>query len=489
MPLPRFPEAGPRPFLTIGIPCYDEFENLQMTVEAIFSYHQEAVPLIEILVIDNHPYGLDANNIAEFVREAANERLPIRYIPLYHYRGTALAQEAAFAYGNGAICMSIDCHILLYPGSLARTIRFFMDRGYDEAKHLYHGPGWSHGTAYVSWRCNEWGSGMLGKWDKYMKVHELGDEPIEIDGMGTGAFLCGKDFWPKYPSWLLGFGGVECTLHENFRRLNRKVYSLPWLLWWHMYRRSIRHYVDSWDKLRNYVIYFRRLGYSDDAIRAGPIRHFVETQNISSADADSLLQPNVYGLPPRYRPSEISSLTSLDAVHKYSLHHGNDNDLSPIMANLFNEAGPPDLVVAIRPIEVLPLLYKLYPKPLRLFLPRYSWMEVDHVHKVAGLEGDLRPNVSYFDDLAEVDITANSRNIWLCQVADSSIIKYWLMLLSSDRFSGTIVITHTAYTWNYGEGGQEGLEKVIDKVTTPAFGYKLVKNHEAKPGYVILRRT
>ena len=44
-----------KPFLTIGMPTYDDYHGIFFSVQALRMYHSEILDDIEILIVDNNP--------------------------------------------------------------------------------------------------------------------------------------------------------------------------------------------------------------------------------------------------------------------------------------------------------------------------------------------------------------------------------------------------------------------------------------------------
>jgi hypothetical protein len=62
-----------------------------------------------------------------------------------------------------------------------------------------------------------------------------------------------------------GFGGEEGYIHEKYRQAGNKVYCIPWLMWWHLFKNGTGRGTPPYpallkDKVRNYIIGFKELG-------------------------------------------------------------------------------------------------------------------------------------------------------------------------------------------------------------------------------------
>lgn len=106
-------------------------------------------------------------------------------------------------------------------------------------------------------------------------------KPYRIPGHGMGFFACRKDAWIPFHSRCRGFGGEEMTTHMRFRQAGRSAWCVPGAKWWHHYERpftgqrggaGVPYRLVLWDRIRNYVLEFQRMGLPLDTIRA----HFHE---------------------------------------------------------------------------------------------------------------------------------------------------------------------------------------------------------------------
>src|SRR5271155_3218756 len=73
-------KASPRPperFLTIAMATYDEYDATYFTVQSIRMYHPEVADETEILVLDNHPSGPNAQALKSLDKKVKG----YRYVP------------------------------------------------------------------------------------------------------------------------------------------------------------------------------------------------------------------------------------------------------------------------------------------------------------------------------------------------------------------------------------------------------------------------
>lgn len=95
------------------------------------------------------------------------------------------------------------------------------------------------------------------------------DKPFEIPAMGLGLFCCRKEAWHGWGYDHRGFGGEECCIHDIHRKeMGGKTICIPQLRWIHRFAHTRPKYpLNTWNKVRNYILWFKRLGYPLDAIR------------------------------------------------------------------------------------------------------------------------------------------------------------------------------------------------------------------------------
>jgi hypothetical protein len=86
---------------------------------------------------------------------------------------------------------------------------------------------------------------------------------------GLGLFACRRDSWPGLNPRFRGFGGEEGYLHEKVRRGGGRTVCLPALRWVHRFNRPEGvPYPPAWDdRIRNYLIGWRELGWDDAPVR------------------------------------------------------------------------------------------------------------------------------------------------------------------------------------------------------------------------------
>jgi len=257
-----------RPQLTVGMPCYDDFDGVWFSVQALRLYHPECMPRIEILVVDNHPGSSHGQEVRKFIEGWVPNG---RYIAFPEATGTAAAKNRVFAEARGDAVLCMDSHVLLEPGALDRLLHLY-DRN-PNCGDLLHGPLVYDNLTSVSTHFNdEWRGEMWGIWASDprgdigpQRMCEASIEdfpPFEIPAQGMGLFSCRKEAWLGFNPHFRGFGGEEFYIHHKFRQAGRRTLCLPFLRWVHRFGRprGVSYPLTVDDKFRNYVIGLVELG-------------------------------------------------------------------------------------------------------------------------------------------------------------------------------------------------------------------------------------
>lgn len=255
--------------LTIGMPCYDDYEGVFFTIQSLRLHHPEVMSEVEFVIVDNNPsscQGKAVENFAKWVRE------PIKYVSFTASTGAANAKEEVFSNAQTPYVLCMDCHILVVPGAIQKLIEGF-DGGWDDG-NLLHGPmlydDLSVGATHMDM---VWRGGMQGIWAVYKEALEDGN-PFEIPAHGMGLFACRKDAWKGFNPKFRGFGGEECYIHEKFRQGGKKAVCLPFLKWLHRFNRpnGIPYNVVWEDRIWNYLVGHEELGMNPQPV----LDHFSE---------------------------------------------------------------------------------------------------------------------------------------------------------------------------------------------------------------------
>lgn len=242
-----------RPKLTIGMACYDDFDGVYFSVQAIRMFHPEVSSDTEIIVVDNHPDGEQGGQTRAFIEGWVPNG---RYVPFTTTVGTAVPRNVVFDAASGESVLCIDAHVLLRPHSLRKLIQFYENN--PEAGDLFQGP-LLYDNLQVSCTHMEpvWRDEMFGIWatDTELLVEPAGDPP-EIMMHGLGCFTCRKESWLGFHPEFSGFGGEEGYIHQKYRNAGRTTRLLSFLGWVHRFPRShpIRFPCTRYHKIRNYLL-------------------------------------------------------------------------------------------------------------------------------------------------------------------------------------------------------------------------------------------
>lgn len=288
------------PKLTIGMATFDQYEPTYFTVQSLRMHHAEAMPDVELLVVDNNPGGKDAKLVKNLLENKglAHGTAGVRYIPMASPIGTTAPRQRIFDEARGDAVMCIDSHVILPPGTVGRLIRYFDEN--PDSRDLLGGPllydnyRWPMPTHFADqWRSHMWGTwasmwscacgklkfdvreGLdgnaefcaptMGRWQalpgcdacgcylpivKYpghephlaarnfkLLTEDIDGPPFEIPGQGLGLFACRKAAWPGFNPHFRQFGGEEMYIHEKFRQRGDRALCLPFLRWGHMFGR------------------------------------------------------------------------------------------------------------------------------------------------------------------------------------------------------------------------------------------------------------
>jgi glycosyltransferase involved in cell wall biosynthesis len=270
-----------RPRLTVGMACFDDFNGVYFSVQALQLYHADVLDQLEILVVDNHPDGDDG----QAVRNLMTNWVPQgRYIAAPHVVGTAAPRNLVFAEARGDAVLCLDCHVLLEAGVLSRLLEYYA--AHPNCRDLLHGP-------LLNDRCQPyathmdpiWRDEMFGVWGSDPRGLDPAGPAFEIPMHGCGLMSCRKDAWLGFHPQFRGFGGEEGYIHEKYRQAGQRVLCLPWLRWLHRFGRpaGISYPLTLNDRVRNYVLGRLELHQSYDDV----LEHFAPL--MSHAAIDSVL--------------------------------------------------------------------------------------------------------------------------------------------------------------------------------------------------------
>jgi len=282
--------------LTIGMACYDDFDGVYFTVQALRLMHAEAMPDCELIVVDNHPDSPAGNMvrglIANWVR---NDVAAARYIPMSEVVGTSAPRDRVFREAAGETVLCVDSHVLVHPGAIRRLIDYY--DAHPDSRDLLSGPMvYDDLQNFATHFRDEWRAEMWGVWDTDRRGEDPDAEPFEIPAMGLGLFTCRRDAWLGFNAKFRGFGAEEFYIHEKFRQAGAKCLCLPFLRWTHRFGRpgGVKYPLTRWNKVRNYVLGHLELGLPLDRVR----EHFVDGNLMNAEEWEALVADPHKELPP-----------------------------------------------------------------------------------------------------------------------------------------------------------------------------------------------
>src|SRR5262249_38985211 len=147
----------------------------------------------------------------EFVQNWAGGR----YVRATEKIGTAPPRNRMFGEAHGDAVLSIDCHVLLVPGTVARLKRYYADR--PQTLDLLQGPLVHDDLRTLASHFDPvWQDHMWGVWAVDQRAEDPEGEPFEIPMQGVGLFSCRREAWPGFNPHFRGFGGDEGYIHWKF---------------------------------------------------------------------------------------------------------------------------------------------------------------------------------------------------------------------------------------------------------------------------------
>ena len=279
--------------LTIGMATYDDFDGMFFSIEALMMYHQEVMPYVEILVVDNNPNGKFSKDTKQYLA-ALNNGVKPTYIAFDEYRATTV-KNLVFEQATTPYVLCMDSHVLLEAGSLAKLLMYY--QCHENTKDLLQGPLLSDDLLSVWTHFDPvWRGQMFGTWATDPRGKDPDSDPFDIPMQGMGVFSCRKDAWLGFNKNFRGFGGEEGYIHQKFRKQGARTLCLPFLRWVHRFRRpdGIPYPLSMDDKIRNYFIGRLELGESVSDVT----NHFTFAQKVPREKIAQLYQEakQVYNL-------------------------------------------------------------------------------------------------------------------------------------------------------------------------------------------------
>ena len=123
-----------KPFLTIGMPTFDDYHGVYFSVQALRMYHSEIIDKVEIIIIDNNPKSAHGRDLKSF----SSSDPKIKYIPYEEDIGPANSKNQVFQKASAPYVLCMDGHILFESGSLKKLIDLYEQT--PDTNDLYQGP-------------------------------------------------------------------------------------------------------------------------------------------------------------------------------------------------------------------------------------------------------------------------------------------------------------------------------------------------------------
>lgn len=247
------------PTLTIGLATYDDFDGAYFTVTSLLTHHREAMTRCEIIVLDNHPEGLESEPLQDLAREYPAP--PVRYLPYTDVRSTAV-RDVIFSHARTPWVMVIDSHVLLEPGAVDALLDY-IDANPD-SPNLIQGPlVRANGVVAATQMDPGFGGAMFGIWGTDERIEDPDCEPFEIPSHGLALFAMNTQRWPGLNQRFTGFGGEEGYVHEKVRQAGGVTLCLPKLRWHHRFARpkGIPYPMNFTDRVNNYIAGWTEIGW------------------------------------------------------------------------------------------------------------------------------------------------------------------------------------------------------------------------------------
>lgn len=254
--------------VTIGVATYDDYDGAYFTLTALHAYHPEVMATAEILLLDNHPDGVEAAAL----RKLADDLPRCHYVPVGSVSSTAI-RDLAFHIAAGDIVVVLDSHVLLAPGALAAAVRHLED---PTCRDLVQGPMARNSGigADTHWE-PQWRGGMFGVWASDERGKDANGEAFEIPLQGLGVFASRREYWPGLNPHFTGFGGEEGYIHEKYRQHGGRAVCVPAFRWIHRFLRpkGIPYSLKWEDRAFNYTVGWTELGLDVESVRSHLVEH------------------------------------------------------------------------------------------------------------------------------------------------------------------------------------------------------------------------
>jgi predicted O-methyltransferase YrrM len=300
---------------TVGMPTYNDFNGVWLTIQALRLYFPQW--LGEIIVIDNNP----TSDEGTMTRDFCNSVPGARYVAFPEPKGPALAKGEVFKQARFDHVVCMDSHVMLFPPAFKALADFYAS--HPKSPDLIHGPMVNDNLVSLAthftdeWPVDDvidpttkqkvrkpsqmwgrWGRDLkafpLMKWEETTETEERMDPEtmqvylvprhypelprptvqwFEIGAQGMGLFACRKESFVGFNPLFQGFGGEEWYIHEKTRKAGNKVWCVSGFLWSHRFGRPSGSPAPAtlWQKYRNYELGHKELGIDPVRLR----EHFI----------------------------------------------------------------------------------------------------------------------------------------------------------------------------------------------------------------------
>lgn len=296
--------------LTIGMAVHRDFPSFAQTMISLLQGHAEIVDQVDFVLVDNDPRSGHGEDCQAWMRS----KIPgANYCAVEPAKGPTISKNLVVNAAQTEYVMCIDSHVSLVPGSIAKLLKFLSAVGV--TNDLFQGPLVDEmGRIYATHMNPGISGGNFGRWGTYRENGQVIDpaDYYEVPMHGMGLFVTRRDTWAGFHTAMTQFGAEEGYIHEKYRVMGRKCWSLPFLKWWHLFRNKsveLTYPISSEHKFRNMLIGWQEVGlpssildkYWKPRIPALTFEHI--KQNVASLDIQriprNMSKPAFLGYPIR----------------------------------------------------------------------------------------------------------------------------------------------------------------------------------------------
>ena len=115
-----------RPFLSIGVTHYDDFNGAWQTLTGILANHSSVLPSCEFVIVDNNPGSRDSKALRSFVTRMMREwpSQSARYVPYDKAVGIGPVRNKLFSEAAGEFVLCLDSHIVFPSGKMVHLLSY-----------------------------------------------------------------------------------------------------------------------------------------------------------------------------------------------------------------------------------------------------------------------------------------------------------------------------------------------------------------------------